>query len=65
MSGEEVDVDVDVEEGKVYWVSDRVPERTFIRQCAFAWSWRGEPFPGVQTRINCVGERAVSCEGRS
>lgn len=50
---EVVDPEAEAEtEGNVYWVSERVPERTFIRQCASAWSCRGEPFPGLQTRIN-------------
>ena len=39
-------------QGQQYSVSRREPLSTFMMQWALAWSWIGEPLPGVQTRMS-------------
>ena len=48
--------------GQLWTVSVREPLRIFITQCALAWSWMGEAWPGVHTRMSCNGWSAMRAQ---
>jgi hypothetical protein len=39
--------------GQEYSVSVTAPFKILITQCALAWSWIGDAFPGLHTRMSC------------